>query len=304
MKIGIIGAAMPGSAANLDAVVDQVVRAEARGFASFWLPNIFGLDAITALAIAGRATRRIHLGTAVVPVQPRHPLALAQQALTAQLACGGRFELGVGLSHRIVIEDLLGLSYARPVRQMREVLEVLAALLHGKPANFAGELYRVNAGLLIPEAAPVPCLVAALGEQMLRVTGRLADGTLTWMTGQQTLAAHIVPTLRRAAADAGRPAPRIVAGLPVLLTADVAASRERIGASLAFYYTLPSYRAMLDREHAAGPGAIALIGDERALRAALAQLRDAGVTELAAAVGSGEDAQRTLDFLASEAAAG
>ncbi len=300
MQIGLIGGAMPGSAASLDAAIARVVDAEARGFASFWLPQIFGLDAITLLALAGRETQRIRLGTAVVPVQPRHPVALAQQALSAQVACGGRFELGIGLSHRIVIEDMLGLSYARPARRMREYLEVLTPLLRGEPASFEGELYRVKATLQVPEAEPVPCLVAALGEAMLRVTGRLGDGTLTWMTGPKTLASHIAPTLARAAAAAGRKPPRIVAGLPVALSTDVATSRERIGTSLAFYDTLPSYRAMLDLERAAGPGDVALIGDERALRAELARLRDAGVTELAAAVGGGEEGRRTQEFLAAE----
>jgi alkanesulfonate monooxygenase SsuD/methylene tetrahydromethanopterin reductase-like flavin-dependent oxidoreductase (luciferase family) len=143
-------------------------------------------------------------------------------------------------------------------------------------------------------------LVAALGPQMLRVAGRLADGTLTWMTGQRTLATHTVPTLRAAAASAGRPQPEIVAGIPVQLASDVGAARERIGKALAMYNSLPSYRAMLDREGAAGPADIALIGDEKALRAGLTRLRDAGVTELAASVGSGEAGARTREFLAAE----
>jgi F420-dependent oxidoreductase-like protein len=300
MKIGLIGGIPPGSASGIDVVIAQAQRAEAGGFASYWLPNVLGVDAITALAFAGRETQRIRLGTAVVPLQPRHPLALAQQVLTAQAACRGRFALGIGLSHRVMIENMFGLSFERPVRRTREYLEVLTPLLRGEPAKFAGELYRVNASIQLPEAARVPCLVAALGEQMLRVAGRLADGTITWMTGLRTLASHTVPTLRAAARAAGRPEPEVVAGLPIQLASDIDAARERIGKALAMYDGLPSYRAMLDREGAAGPADIALLGDETALRAALARLRDAGVGELAASVGSGEAAARTRSFLASE----
>jgi F420-dependent oxidoreductase-like protein len=300
MKIGLIGGITPGSASGIDVVIAQAQRAEAGGFASYWLPNVLGIDAIMALAFAGRATQRIRLGTAVVPLQPRHPLALAQQVLTAQTACSGRFAIGIGLSHRIMIENMFGLSFAKPVRQTREYLEILMPLLRGEPAKFAGEIYRVNAAVQVPEALPPGCLVAALGPQMLRVAGRLADGTLTWMTGQRTLATHTVPTLRAAAASAGRPQPEIVAGIPVQLASDVGAARERIGKALAMYNSLPSYRAMLDREGAAGPADIALIGDEKALRAGLTRLRDAGVTELAASVGSGEAGARTREFLAAE----
>jgi F420-dependent oxidoreductase-like protein len=296
----LIGGIPPGSASGIDVVIAQAQRAEAGGFASYWLPNVLGVDAITALAFAGRETQRIRLGTAVVPLQPRHPLALAQQVLTAQAACRGRFALGIGLSHRVMIENMFGLSFERPVRRTREYLEVLTPLLRGEPAKFAGELYRVNASIQLPEAARVPCLVAALGEQMLRVAGRLADGTITWMTGLRTLASHTVPTLRAAARAAGRPEPEVVAGLPIQLASDIDAARERIGKALAMYDGLPSYRAMLDREGAAGPADIALLGDETALRAALARLRDAGVGELAASVGSGEAAARTRSFLASE----
>jgi 5,10-methylenetetrahydromethanopterin reductase len=298
MRIGI----MAGTGADtIDGLVAQAKRAEAAGFASMWMANIFGLDAITTLAMVGRETERIELGTAVVPTYPRHPVAIAQQALTAAAASGGRFVLGIGLSHRIVIEDMFGFSYDRPARHMREYLEVLAPLLRGEPAKFEGEHYRVNAGLEVAGAGNVPVLVAALGSAMLRLAGRLADGTITWMTGPRTLEEHIIPTIGAAAKRAGRSSPRVVAGLPVALVSDVDAAREKMGQSFAIYGTLPSYRAMLDREGAAGPADVALVGDEASLRSQVERLRDIGVTDFDAAVAPVEDgaAERTLEFLSS-----
>ncbi|MFP8881922.1 MAG: TIGR03564 family F420-dependent LLM class oxidoreductase [Myxococcota bacterium] len=287
---------------TLDEFVDRVKRAEADGFAFVSAPNIFGLDAVGALAIAGRETERIELATGVVPTQPRHPTALAQQALTAQAACRGRFTLGIGLSHQVVIESMFGLSYAAPAKQMEEYLQVLVPLLQGKPASHQGDLYRVNAGLQVPDGTPVPTLVAALGPRMLEVAGRLADGTATWMTGRRTLADHIVPSITRAAAAAGRPQPRIVAALPIAVTHDADAARKVANEAFQMYGTLPSYRAMLDRESAAGPGDVAIVGDEAAVRADLAELRDAGVTDFAAAPFPADEGAvaRTREFLLSE----
>jgi 5,10-methylenetetrahydromethanopterin reductase len=299
MRIGTMAGAGDGS--SLDQLVAQAQRAESAGFASFWMANIFAYDAITAQALIGRVTRRIELGTAVVPTYPRHPMAMAQEALTANAASGGRFTLGIGLSHRIVIEDMFGLDYSKPARHMREYLEVLTPLLRGEPVDYHGSQYRVKTGLAVPGAARVPLLVAALGPVLLGIAGRLADGTITWMTGARTLADHIVPAIGKAAREAGRPAPRVVAGLPIALVRDAAAAREAVGKAFEIYGTLPSYRAMLDREGAAGPADVALVGDEATLRAQIARLRDAGVTDFDAAVAPVEagSEKRTLEFLAS-----
>jgi len=287
---------------TLDEFVKSVKKAEADGFAFVSAANIFGHDAIGALSIAGRETKKIELSTGVVPTPPRHPAALAQQALTCQAACGGRFTLGIGLSHQIVIENMYGLSYAKPAKQMEEYLSVLVPLLSGKPAAFNGDLYKVNMALQIPDGTPVSTIVAALGPRMLEVAGRLADGTATWMTGRQTLADHTVPAITKSAKAAGRPAPRIVAALPIAIASDPAKAREAANKSFAIYGQLPSYRAMLDREGAAGPGDVAIVGDEAALRAGLQALRDAGVTDYAASPFEAEkgSAKRTLEFLKSE----
>jgi 5,10-methylenetetrahydromethanopterin reductase len=299
MRIGIMTGAL--GEGGLDELIAEAKRLEDAGFASLWAANIFGLDAITTMALVGRETTRIELGTAVVPTYPRHPTAIAQQALTAGAAAKGRFSLGIGLSHKLVIEDMLGFSYDKPARHMREYLEVLCPLLRGEPVSYQGDEYRVKAGLQVPGAQPVPLLVAALGPVMLKLTGRMADGTITWMTGPQTLENHIIPTMGKAAADAGRPAPRTVAGLPVVITNDAASARESIGKLLTMYGQLPSYRAMLDREGVSGPADVAIVGNETAVGAELDRLRDIGLTDLNAAIMPVEEgaAERTLDFLKS-----
>jgi len=302
MRIGVMSGATDGPDGNLDGVVARAKDLEARGFDTIWMANIFGLDAITAQAIVGRETERIELGTAVVPSYPRHPVAMAQQCLTAQAAADGRFVLGVGLSHKLVIEDMFGFSYEKPARHMREYMAVLGPLLRGEPAKFEGEQYRVNAAFQVPGAKPVPVIIAALGDVMLKIAGQTADGTILWMTGPQTIESHIAPKINAAASAAGRPAPRIVAGFPIVLTNDPDGAREKIGQALVMYGQLPSYRAMLDKEGAAGPADIAIVGDEKAIDAQLDRLRDVGVTDFDAAIVPVEEGadERTLQYLQSK----
>ncbi len=301
MRIGIMSGTRSGPDATLEALIAQAKDIEARGFHTMWMAQIMAHDAITVLSLIGRETQRIELGTAVVPSFPRHPMMLAGQCLTAQAACDGRFVLGLGLSHKLVIEGMMGLSYDRPARHMREYMEILGPLVRGEPAAFEGETYRVNTALAVPEASPVPVVIAALGDQMLRIAGRVAEGSILWMTGPKTIEDHIVPKLQKAAADAGRSDPRVVAGLPIALTHDPDAAREKIAKSMALYKQLPSYASMLEKEGANGPEDVAMLGDERELGAQLDRLRDIGVTDLDAAImrlGEASDA-RTLEFLES-----
>ncbi|MFM8408805.1 MAG: LLM class flavin-dependent oxidoreductase, partial [Alphaproteobacteria bacterium] len=183
MKIGIGIGEIAGTPATIDDLVAQVKRAEGDGFDSAWFAQIFGVDAIMACAIAGRETSRIEVGTAVVPTYPRHPTAMATQALTANAAARGRFALGIGLSHQLVIEGMLGLSFAKPYTHMREYLGVLRPLLEQGSASFSGSEFRVNANVSVTGATPPPVLVAALAPKMLALAGREAAGTITWMTG-------------------------------------------------------------------------------------------------------------------------
>ena len=282
-------------------LLDRARDLEARGFASVWIPHVFGFDAMMAAALVGQATTRIEVGTAVVPTQPRHPSALAQQALTASAACDGRFTLGIGLSHPAIVEGMLGLSYDRPAAHMREVLGVLEPLLRGEPASWEGEQFRVNLALGAPEKTPVPVLLGALGERMLELAGREADGTILWATGPRAIEAHVAPKLRAAARAAGRSAPRIVAGIHVALTRDLRAARGMVSDMVSLYGQMPSYRRMLDREGTENPDQLALIGDEVTIQAGIRRLTGVGVTDLQACVLplGAETRDRTLDFLQS-----
>ena len=301
MRIGIMLGA-DGGRADLEGVIERARQAEAAGLDNLWLANIFSFDAITALALMGRETERIGLGTAVTPTYPRHPTAIAQQAMTAQAACKGRFTLGIGLSHKLVIEDMLGLSYTRRAAHMREYLEVLTALLRGETVNYDGEEYRVHGlALDIPGGEGLEVVVAALGPAMLRAAGELADGTNTWMVGPKTMQQHIIPKLTAAAEGAGKPSPRVVGGYPITLTAKPDEARAAVGKGLVIYGQLPSYRAMLDREGAKGPEDIAILGDENLLRGEIKRLEDMGVTDFNAAIMDVAPGayERTLEFLAS-----
>jgi F420-dependent oxidoreductase-like protein len=209
-------------------------------------------------------------------------MMMAQQALTVNAACDGRLCLGIGLSHQVVVESMWGMSFAKPVRHMREYLEVMMPLLEGKPVAHAGEEFRVNGAVAVPGGSRPNVVIAALGEQMLKVTASLADGTLTWCTGPQTLANHTVPTLKAAAEKAGRDSTRVIAALPVCVTKDKEAAFERAAKVFVVYGQLPSYRAMLDKEGVAGPADIAVVGSESEVIDRLAALADIGVTDFAA----------------------
>jgi 5,10-methylenetetrahydromethanopterin reductase len=296
MRIGIGIGEITGQPAGVDDLVAQVRQAEQDGFASGWFANIFGIDAIIAATVAGRETTRIELGTAVVPTYPRHPVAMAQQALTAQAATNGRFALGIGLSHQIVIENMFGLSFAKPFSHMQEYLAVLAALIRTGSVHYQGDEFRVAANVAVPGATPCPILLAALAPKMLALAGRLGDGTITWMTGPKTLRDHTIPRINEAAAGAGRPAPRVVASMPIAVTRDVAAGRERANQMFQIYGALPSYRAMLDREGAPNPGDVAVLGDEDDVAKQLERLAEIGVTDfLAAMFPVGSDAHASLE---------
>jgi 5,10-methylenetetrahydromethanopterin reductase len=298
MRIGIFGGDGNGT---IDDLVGSVRTAKEQGFPSFWIAQIFGMDALTALAVVGHEVPDIELGTGVVPTYPRHPMMLAGQALTVQSAIGGRLALGIGLSHQIVIEAMFGYSFAKPVRHMKEYLSILRPLLHGESVSFRGETLSANGTLAVAGATPPPILVAALGSQMLHVTGRMAEGTITWMTGPATLAEHIIPTITSAAKEAGRDAPRIVASLPVCVTNDPDGARARASDTFSIYGQLPSYRAMLDREGAAGPADVAIVGDEATVRSGIERVRDAGVTDFSAAEFGATEAEQsaTRDLLRS-----
>jgi F420-dependent oxidoreductase-like protein len=298
MRIGT-SAAETGGGQTVGKLTDQLRRAADDGFASVWMPDIFGLDALTSLAVAGSQVPGIELGTAVVSTYPRHPAVLAQQALTTALAVGpGRLTLGIGLSHKIVIEDMYGYSFDRPARHMREYLSVLLPLLEGNPVSVDGSTLSAHIGLAVPRAGRVPVLLAAMAPRMLDMAGGQADGTVLWMTGAATVRDYVVPAISAAARAVGRPSPRVVCNLPVCVTSDPAAARASAVEKFAIYGRLPSYRAMLDREGAADPGDVAIVGDEDAVAAQILALADAGATDFVATeFARGQDRERTRSLL-------
>ncbi len=226
---------------------------------------------------------------------------MAQGALAAAAASGNRFVLGLGLSHKRVIEAAWGLDFSHPVRHMREYLSVLQPLLRGEQVDFEGQDFRIHTRLQVPDAAPPPVIIAALGPQMLRLAGRLADGTALWMAGPKYIEEVVIPEITRAAAEAGRPTPRIIAGVPIVVTFDVAAARERIARAYAGYGTLPSYQRAIYGSGASGPADLAVIGTEEQVETELRRWRDAGVTDFYAAIEgeSPEARQHTRDFIKS-----
>jgi len=269
----------------LDSCIRDLTQARDDGFARLWMTQMpFDVDLLTVLAAAVHEVSDIKVASGVVPIQNQHPMLMAQRALTLNLIAGGRFTLGVGVSHRTVTEGMWGISWDRSVRRLSEYLDGLLPLLAGEPVNATGEMLTTRGALQIPGAPTPDVYVAALGPQMLRLAGRRTAGTITWMTGPKTLKEHIGPTLRTAAAEAGRPegAVGVAAALPLDVTDDAAAARSLAAEQFAMYGKLPSYRAMLDREGYSGPEDAALIGDEATVRDRLDELRAAGVDEFVA----------------------
>ena len=287
MRIGLNYGGVASIEARIQSVdehVQRVVGAEEDGFDSIWIAQIFGADALTVIALAGPRTKRIEMGTGVVPTYPRHPFVLAQQALTVQAATGGRLSLGIGLSHQPVIEGMWGLSYDKPARHMREYLSVLRPLVEEGTVAFSGDVFRVQGALQVPGAQPFPILIAGLAPMMLRIAGELADGTVTWMTGPKTIETHIVPRISAAAEAAGRPAPRVGVALPVAVTDDATAARKQAAQEFQMYGFLPNYRRMLDIEGAQGPEDVAVIGTETEVESQIRAIAAAGTTDFIAAL--------------------
>jgi F420-dependent oxidoreductase-like protein len=265
-------------------MIAAVQAAEREGFASVWVPQIpADFDALTAIALMGAATQRVELGTAVMPIQTRHPVAMAQQALSNQAVCEGRFTLGLGPSHHWIVEDMLGLSYDRPAHQVRHYLEVLNVAFAGPgPVDVENEAYCVHNPLDITDIAPTPILLAALAPVMLRIAGEQASGTILWMADERAIGDHVVPRITKAAAEAGRAAPRIVAGVPVALcrNEELDEARERANRVLGHAEYSPNYQRLLEHGDATDVGDVLAGGDEVAVAERLRRFRDAGATDL------------------------
>jgi 5,10-methylenetetrahydromethanopterin reductase len=281
----------PTAQGGIAGMIERLKRAEDDGLPSAWIGNHLNLDAMTVLAMAGTATSKIELGTAVVPTYPRHPMVMAQQALTTSLATGGRFTLGIGLSHKFIVEDWQGLHWAKPARHLRDYLSVLMPLLRGEVVDYAGEEYRSRLNnapftrLDVP-GAPVPqVLVAALGPAMLKVTGELADGTSLFWCGPNYIEKTVVPLIHRAAEGAGRPAPRVLSGMPIAVTTKEQSARDSCAKVWQVYGQIYSYKRVIAAEGEGNTVAdLAIVGDETYVRRHLERLAAAGVTDFNGAI--------------------
>jgi F420-dependent oxidoreductase-like protein len=294
MQIGLTA-----GAPSVERTVDDARRAEQEGFAAYAMPGNSTLE----LAMIASATERIRLLTAVVPIFGIHPSVLASIARRTQDVANGRFTLGIGLAHQPMVEGRLGISFARPAARMREYLGILLPLLRGEEADLDGEFYTYH-GPPVPAAEPTTsCVIAALAPIMLRMSGEMADGTVLWMANARAIEEFVAPRSRRGADAAGRSDPEIICGLPIALTNDPRGARDIAAQQFANYGDLPSYRAILDRGAAAGPGDAALVGNEQELDAELDRLEKAGVTLFNPAIFRSEQGgpARTRAYLASRA---
>lgn len=285
MRIGVmIGPERGDTARKAARMVDDIGWAEAAGLDTAWIPQIpTDFDALITVALLGSVTERIELGTAVVPLQAQHPIALARQALSAHAVAGGRLALGVGPSHHWIVRDMLGLPYEKPAAYTRDYLEVLDPALNGPGrVQVSNGTFTVDNPLEVGPVGRIPVLVAALGPVMLRIAGEHTDGTILWMADERAIADHIAPRITEAAADAGRAAPRIVAGLPVCLcaAAEVDTARERANRILGEAEVSPNYQRLLEQGDARDIGDICIAGDEDAIAAGLRRYAEAGATDL------------------------
>jgi len=280
---------------DLAAGVDLAKRAEALGYDSVWVTHGLGRDSFLVLAAYGAATSRIGLGNGVVPIYPRHPVTMAQAALTLSEMTGGRFRLGIGVSHRASMETMLGVPVVEPLAVMREYVAVLRGAL-GAGAAFEGKHFRVHWSLALPTRPPAsPILLAALGPKMCELAGEIADGAILWLCTPDYVRDVARPAIERGRRRAGKTLEgfEIVAAVPLAVADDAAGARTAFRTELGRYASLPFYRAMMeasglgetlqvyDREGTV-PEAMATalggVGDAAVARAYLEAYRKAGVT--------------------------
>ena len=297
MRISVMADPWSGSAAD---VLEEATFAGSVGADTYWLAQVWRMDSMTLIpSLAAAAGPDLKFGSGIVCSYLRHPVTLASQALTTNVLVDGRYTLGVGLSHQVILEPMFGIDFTRPLRAMREYLDVLLPAIAQQPVDADGETVSFHGAVDVPGAAAPDVVLAALGPQMLRLCGERTAGTITWMTGPQTLAGYVVPAITAAAERGGRDAPRIVALVPMWITDDTAAARTASAERLDIYGMAPSYRSMLQREGWAAPEDAVLIGNEDHVRASIERYREAGATEMGIQIlGTGDDRDRTRAFVA------
>jgi F420-dependent oxidoreductase-like protein len=283
MRIGLNGSSLIATGAPLAELRAHVAQAEADGFSSYWLAQLGVPDALTAIATMGAATSAIEIGTAVIPTWSRHPLMLAAQASTVVEAIGpGRLIVGLGLAHKVSVEGTLKIPFATPAKHMEEYLSVLLPVLADRKVSFTGDIWSAETEGIGGTAVPAPTvMLAAMGPRMLALAGSRTAGSILWLSGPRAIADRIKPALDAAAADAGRPSPRIMASVPLCVTNDADSVKGFVAAALAGYNDLPSYRGVMDVDGAGGPADVSLIGTEAEVLAGIRSFADAGATDFA-----------------------
>ncbi|WP_163721780.1 LLM class F420-dependent oxidoreductase [Mycolicibacterium psychrotolerans] len=282
MSTGIVLFARPGADNAVDDIVDQARRAHQLGTRHVWVAQQFDHDAISLSGLIGAAVPGLGVGTSVVPFNPRHPLTVASQAQTAQAAAHGNFSLGLGLGAHEPERIAYGTAWPNTIARLREYLTILRSIFHSGGVDFHGEEFTAAPAwpATLAGGTPVPVYVAAMGPKALAATGELADGALPYLAGPRTIAEFIEPTIARAAADAGRTRPRIIAFVPAQVTSDGDAARDAANEQLAFYATIPSYQKVIAREGVENLAELAAIGDEETVLRSLRRYLDAGATDV------------------------
>ncbi|OBI16672.1 LLM class F420-dependent oxidoreductase [Mycobacterium sp. E2327] len=282
MATGIIISPNSNAANLVDDVIEQARRAHELGVGQVWLAQRVNYDAISLAGLIGAAVPGLGVGTSVVPINPRHPLIVASLAQTAQAAAHGNFSLGLGLGARQIERQTFGVDWSNSIERLRDHLTILRSVFDNGSVDFRGEELGASPAWPVQVAGgtPVPLYVAAMGPKALRVTGELADGTLPYLAGPRTIGEFIAPAITRAAAEAGRPAPRVIAAVPVVLSDDADAARTYAAEQLGFYQTIPSYQKVIAREGVDSVTELAAIGSEDAVVKQLRRYLDAGATDL------------------------
>jgi F420-dependent oxidoreductase-like protein len=305
MRIGIGIGLSSQAPASVEGYLAQIEAAERDGFDIAWLPQILGFDSLTLIALAGPRTSKIEFLTGVVPIYPRHPFAMAQQAMTVSEATGSRLSLGIGMAHPETVTQWWGMPYERPAKYMKEYLSVLLPLLKERRVKFSGEFFRSEVALRLGQLKPPSVLLAALAPRMLELAGSMADGTVLWVVGHRAIESHVVPRLAAAAKAAGRGSPRVCVALPICITDDEMLARRAADLQFARYGELVNYRRVLDIEGARGPGDVAIAGDENRAERQIRELANVGATDFLGSVyvpegePPDESARRTRAFLRS-----
>ena len=282
MTTGIVVKPDPAAANAVDDAISQASGAFHRGVRQVWLNQRFDVDALTLAAVIATAVPGLGVGTAVVPINPRHPLLVASAAQTAQAAAHGNFSLGIGLGGNELEQRAFGIPGGKEVTRLREYLTILRSIRDDGEVDFQGQelVARPPLSTAVTGGRPFPVYVAAMGPRALRAAGELADGTVTYLAGPRTIEEFIAPTLARAAAGAGRPPPRIIALVPVAVTNNSDAARADAAKALHFYDQFPSNQKIMAREGVAHAADLAVIGDPDAVIGQLLRYRAAGATDV------------------------